>query len=200
MNAIIAFDLADFDTTNSIVEKARVFALAAHSADRTHSPTGQKRKYSNQPYIVHPMHVCTILQRIANNFPEAVVTVEMQVAAILHDVVEDTGITIELVEQEFGSEVARIVSGLTDISKPEDGNRKVRKSLDLAHTAEQASDVKTVKLADMISNAPSIIKNDPGFAVRWMAEKAALLEVLTDGNSVLHSIASDMLKEYIVTL
>ena len=195
MNAIIAFDLTDFDTTNSIVEKARVFALAAHSADRTHSPTGQKRKYSNQPYIVHPMHVCVILQRLANRFPEAV-TVEMQAAAILHDVVEDTGITIELIEQEFGSEVARIVSGLTDVSKPEDGNRKVRKALDLAHTAEQASDVKTVKLADLISNAPSIIKNDPGFAVRWMVEKAALLEVLKDGDSVLLTIAEDMLIEY----
>lgn len=196
--SIINFNIDDFDSTDARVEKARVFALAAHSADRTHGPTGQKRKYSGAPYIIHPMHVCVILQRLSNNFSESSVTVDMQVAAILHDVVEDTGITIELVEQEFGLEVARIVCGLTDVSKPEDGNRKARKALDLAHTAEQASDVKTVKLADIISNAPSIIKNDPGFAVRWMAEKEALLEVLKEGDSVLYAEAVAILKNFLM--
>jgi len=191
-------NIADFNSTNSLVEKARLFALVAHSADRTYGPTGQKRKYSGEPYIIHPIHVCTILQRLSANFPESVVTAEMQAAAILHDVVEDTGITIELVEQEFGLEVSRIVAGLTDVSKPEDGNRAARKALDLSHTAEQASDVKTVKLADLISNAPSIISNDKGFAVRWMSEKEALLEVLADGDRVLHSIASDILRNFLM--
>jgi len=186
----------EIDLSNPRIEKARVFALAAHSADRTHGPTGQKRKYSLEPYIVHPLHVCAILQSLADHSCDAVVTEEMQIAAILHDVIEDTGITLELIDQEFGTEVARIVSGLTDVSKPEDGNRKFRKALDLAHTAEQASDVKTVKLADMISNAPSIIEHDPGFAVRWMAEKQALLEVLKDGNAILHKLASNILKDY----
>lgn len=183
------------DLSNPLVDKARIFALAAHSGDRSHGPTGQKRKYSDEPYIVHPMHVCAILQTISP-ISTVPVTVEMMMAALLHDVVEDTGITIGLIEQEFGAEVARLVSGLTDVSRPEDGNRKFRKDLDLKHTAEQEADVKTVKLADMISNAGSIIEHDPGFAIRWMQEKANLLEVLTEGDATLYAEATKILQKW----
>ncbi|WP_317580047.1 HD domain-containing protein [Klebsiella pneumoniae] len=53
-------------------------------------------------------------------------TVEMQIAALLHDVVEDTHVTIEMVREHFGERVAEMVLALTNIAKPEDGNRVQR--------------------------------------------------------------------------
>ncbi len=115
------------------------------------------------------------------------------------------GITFELVRAEFsfgdpafGDEVVRILSGLTDVSMPWDGNRAARKAKDLAHTAGEAADVKTDKLADLISNAPSIIEHDSGFAVKWMGEKQALLEELKDGGDpILYDIAMEIMGDYL---
>ena len=80
--------------------------------------------------------------------------------------------------------------------RPQDGNRATRKELDRQHTAKASPDAKTVKLADLISNGKSIIKDDPNFAKVFMKEKAALLEVLTEGDAILFKEASDMVASY----
>ena len=172
------------NTSDPRIEQARVFAIAAHAA------VGQKRKYSDEPYHVHPIAVAAMVQTVPGH------TVEMVMAALLHDVVEDTGVTIEIIEEVFGPVVARLVAGLTDVSKLEDGNREMRKTIDRNHTAEQEPDVKTVKLADLIDNADSIITNDIGFARKWMREKEMLLEVLKDGDPTLFNICSDIVKNF----
>jgi len=59
------------------------------------------------------------------------VTVEQEAAALLHDVVEDTEVTIEQVEETFGHKIAELVGWLTDVSKPSDGKRAVRKEIDI---------------------------------------------------------------------
>jgi (p)ppGpp synthase/HD superfamily hydrolase len=156
-----------------IVERARVFATAAHAA------VGQVRKYTFEPYIVHPTEVAAIVARVEGATPA------MIASAYLHDTVEDTGVTIETIEQEFGSEVAQIVGWLTDVSKPEDGNRAVRKAIDRAHTAQAPAAAQTVKLADLISNSRSIMEHDPKFAVTYLEEKRALLAVMTRGDAEL---------------
>lgn len=212
------------DFSDPRLEKARVFATVAHAA------VGQKRKYTGEPYIVHPVECVAILQSLP---PESGVTVQQLIAMVLHDTVEDTrkyvdeddhvitktgtfvktgrklflveGISFDLVRAEFsfgdpafGDDVVRILSGLTDVSMPWDGNRSARKGLDLAHTAEQSPDVKTNKLADLISNAPSIIEHDPGFARKWMGEKQALLDVLQDGGDpILFDIAREIMTTYL---
>jgi (p)ppGpp synthase/HD superfamily hydrolase len=160
----------------NIVDKALVFATAAHAA------VGQTRKYTGEPYIVHPIHVMNILKTVPH-------TDAMLAAALLHDTVEDTGVTIELIESEFGSEVAELVSWLTDVSKPEDGNRAVRKQLDLEHTAQAPAAAQTIKCADLISNTASIVKYDMNFAETYLKEKSALLTVLTKGDPALISWA-----------
>jgi len=91
-----------YDTLPSrtqLVEKALDLAIKAHD--------GQKRK-SGEPYIVHPILVATIT---------AVVSAEeiMVIAALLHDVVEDTSYTLEDIKELFGADVAHIVDGLTKI-------------------------------------------------------------------------------------
>jgi (p)ppGpp synthase/HD superfamily hydrolase len=152
--------------------RARTFATAAHAA------VAQLRKYTNEPYIVHPAEVVSILKTRPHN-------PEMVAAAWLHDTVEDTGVSIELIRAEFGSEVSDLVGWLTDVSRPEQGNRAVRKAIDRAHTASAPAEAQTIKLCDLISNTRSIVEHDHKFAETYLAEKRLLLEVMTKGDPVL---------------
>ena len=156
---------------SGLVDRARVFATAAHAA------VGQLRKYTNEPYIVHPTEVAEIVRSVPH-------TAEMLCAAYLHNVVEDTGVTVEDVWREFGCVVASYVQWLTDISKPEDGNRAERKRIDREHLRNAPAEVHTIKCADLCSNIQSIAKHDPNFAVIYLCEKRALLEVMTKADPV----------------
>ena len=156
----------------NMVERAKVFATAAHAAVK------QVRKYTFEPYIVHPTEVASIVATVPH-------TNEMLAAAYLHDTVEDTGVSIVDIQKEFGNEVASLVSWLTDVSKPEQGNRAVRKAIDREHTAMAPAAAQTVKLADLIANSRSILAHDPAFAKVYLEEKRMLLEVLTRGDATL---------------
>ena len=160
----------------NIVERARVFATAAHAA------VGQTRKYTGEPYVVHPIEVSELVASV--NGTEAMVA-----AALLHDVLEDTEVTVDLLEEQFGSKVADLVLWLTDISRPEDGNRSARKALDRQHSAVAPAAAQTIKVADLISNTRSIIAHDPGFAKVYLEEKRLLLDVLTRADSTLLAMA-----------
>jgi len=85
--------------SSEAIENALQFARKAHA--------NQTRK-SGEPYIVHPVLVASIVANITGD--EAMV-----IAALLHDVVEDTHITIQDVERDYGSDVAHLVEGLTKI-------------------------------------------------------------------------------------
>lgn len=161
-----------------IVRKAQVYAMAAHAA------VGQKRKYTGEPYIVHPAEVASIVARVPGATPD------MVAAAWLHDVIEDTGCTFTDVHMAFGIDIATMVNWLTDVSKPEDGPRWYRKKMDREHTAQAPAEVQSIKLADLISNSRSIMEHDPKFAKVYLEEKRLLLEVLTKGDPGLHAEAS----------
>src|SRR3569832_1580784 len=88
----------------------RWFALAAHSA------VGQLRKYTLEPYIVHPEEVAEIVATVPH-------ITEMLEASYLHDVIEDTKVSELDFRNCFGPIVAHYVSGLTNFAKPADGNR-----------------------------------------------------------------------------
>ncbi len=156
----------------TIVERARTFATAAHAA------VAQLRKYTHEPYIVHPAEVAKIVASVPH-------TPQMLAAAWLHDVVEDTGVTLETIRAEFGDEVATLVGWLTDVSRPEQGNRATRKAIDRAHSAMAPKEAQTIKLADLISNTRSIMEHDEAFAKTYLAEKRLLLEVMDKGDATL---------------
>ena len=160
------------------VEKAKVFATAAHAA------VGQTRKYTGEPYVVHPMEVASIVESVGG-------TEAMVAAALLHDVLEDTGVTVDVLEEQFGSEVTDLVLWLTDISKPEDGNRSTRKALDRQHSAAAPAAAQTIKVADLISNSRSIVAHDPGFAKVYLEEKRLLLDLLTRADPTLLTMARE---------
>src|SRR5574343_831303 len=79
---------------------AYFFANAAHAA------IDQRRKYTNEPYIIHPVMVYNIVRAIGGSSAQ-------KAAALLHDVVEDTAVSIETIKVLFGDEIAYLVSDLT---------------------------------------------------------------------------------------
>lgn len=165
-----------------LIERARLFATAAHAA------VGQRRKYTNDPYIIHPQAVAELVATVPH-------TPAMIAAAWLHDVVEDTEVTIEDIHTQFGEEVAVLVDGLTDVSRLEDGNRKVRKAMDRAHTARQSPACKTIKLADLIDNSLSIRRYGKGFARIFMEEMRLSLQGLKAGNATLWQRAFEITQQ-----
>lgn len=167
----------------ALEEKALAFATTAHAS------IDQRRKYTGEAYIVHPIAVAEIVRSVPH-------TPEMIAAALLHDVVEDVPwVRVVDVAAEFGSRVAGLVGWLTDISMPEDGNRAARKALDREHIAKAPPAAKTIKLADLIDNTSTIKERDPDFWKVYRLEKLALLEVLKDGDATLWARAAAQCEE-----
>ncbi len=167
------------------INKAYIFANYAHKS------IDQKRKYTNEPYIVHPKNVAYLVEMVGG-------TEDMINAAFLHDILEDVSpinpaFGEHTIKQEFGEKVLKIVKCLTDISKPEDGNRQIRKEIERNNIALQSKEVKTIKLADLIDNSSTITKYDKNFSRIYLKEKRLLLEVLKEGNNNLWNIANDIL-------
>lgn len=160
-------------------EKSDLVTRAQRFATEAHERIDHRRKYSDEPYQIHLADVARIVASVTEDE-------EMIAAAWLHDVVEDTQATLEDLEGEFGAGVAALVEGLTDVSRPGDGNRAVRKAIDRRHSAAASPRAKTVKLADLIDNCQDITGNDPGFARVFLAEMASLLEVLEQGDRELY--------------
>jgi GTP pyrophosphokinase len=96
---VIVRELPGMDT--DIIERAYHFSAAAHEGD--------VRK-SGEPYICHPVHVAIILA-------EMQMDAETLAAALLHDVIEDTDVTSEQLEKEFGPRIAALVEGVTKLSR-----------------------------------------------------------------------------------
>lgn len=162
------------------VARAYMFARNAHE--------GQLRKYTGEPYIVHPVEVMEIVKSVEH-------TENMLIAALLHDVVEDCNVLIEDIHYLFGHVVRSMVNKLSDVSKPENGNRAVRKELDRLWISNAHPNTKTIKLADLISNSKSILEHDKDFAKVYIKEKELLLEVLTEGDPTLYAQAKDIVEK-----
>lgn len=121
------------------INKAYEFACAAHD--------GQKR-LSGDPYITHPVEVALILAKLGMD-------ADSIAAAILHDTVEDTSVTLQSISEQFGAETAKLVDGVTKLgkiplaTKEEEQAENIRKML-MAMSNEIR--VIIIKLADRLHN------------------------------------------------
>ena len=124
-----------------MVQEAIQFAIKAHD--------GQLRKGSEVPYIKHPLEAAVIVSDIRPE--ETLVT-----AAILHDTIEDCGVTESAIEEQFGSRVAQLVAAESD-----DKSRPwaERKQAMLEALEEAPEDVKIVALGDKLSNLRDICRD-----------------------------------------
>ena len=161
-------------------------------AETAHMAINHKRKYTGDDYIIHPNEVYNIL------IETGVKDQTILSSAWLHDVVEDTGITIDFLKKEVGFHIANTVSMLTDISKPEDGNRATRKRIDREHYKTADFRGKTVKLADCLSNGRNIKEHDKNFSVTYFKEIELLLPYLKGGNKKLYLMTEEMIKQYFI--
>lgn len=165
---------------DDLVTRAEQYAVSAHAR------IDQRRKYTNQAYDAHLKAVADIVRTATDDS-------QVLAAAWLHDILEDTPATYTDLEGEFGTEVADLVTELTDVSRASDGNRTVRKAIDRAHLARASRNAKTVKLADLIDNCRDIVKHDEKFGRVFVIEATALLEVLQEGDPQLYAQATKVI-------
>nr|WP_294897440.1 bifunctional (p)ppGpp synthetase/guanosine-3',5'-bis(diphosphate) 3'-pyrophosphohydrolase [uncultured Pedobacter sp.] len=106
------------------------------------------RRKSGEPYIYHPIAVAQIAAEEIGLGPTSIV------CALLHDVVEDTDITLEDIEREFGKKVTKIIDGLTKISGVFDANSSIQAENFRKMLLTLADDVRVIliKLADRLHN------------------------------------------------
>lgn len=166
--------------TDPLVSEAAHFALASHA--------GQVRKYTGLPYFTH---VYDVAKLVAEHTADA----EMIAAALLHDTVEDTGVTPEQLTRHFGDNVSTLVVELTDVyTEPHHGNRTQRKTLEAARLATISARAQSIKLADLIDNTHTIAALDAKFAHTYLDEKQRYLSVLTNGDLRLYNRACSTLE------
>ncbi len=126
-------------TDNSLICRAFEFARDLHE--------GQYRK-SGEPYICHPIAVAGMLRYMGANSA-------MIAAGFLHDIVEDTEVTVEELEQRFGHEVRQLVEGVTKLSKFNFSSKTERQAENFRRMfLAMAKDIRVivVKLADRLHN------------------------------------------------
>ena len=129
----------DPDADEGLINRAYVFSMKAH---------GSQVRASGDPYFSHPIEVAGILTDLKLD-DQTIVT------AILHDTIEDTLATIEEVERLFGKDIARLVDGVTKLSKIEAQSENERAAENLRKFLLALSDdirVLLVKLADRLHN------------------------------------------------
>jgi len=159
--------------------KAQELAYKAHK--------GQKRKYTEEPYF---NHVASVARMVSEILPGNSDAVEI---AYLHDVLEDTEVTYEELEEEFGFEVASRVLALSDLNK--DGNRASRKAGYAAQISTSDSVVHTIKLCDLIDNTRTIVVFDPKFAKTYIPEKKEMIKACWKSESYLLKTMAESLVE-----
>ena len=130
-----------------LLDRAVVFAIRAHA--------GTERRGKGFPYIVHPMEAVEIVATMTND-------PELLAAAVLHDTVEDTDVTIEQIAAEFGERVASLVASESD-EPHEKGdsldNWRARKQAAIDRIAAASHDAKIVALGDKLSNMRAIARD-----------------------------------------
>lgn len=168
-----------------LVEHAKMFAIGAHLS------TGIIRNWSDYPYHVHVCEVAEILEDAGEN--DYVIA-----AGYLHDTVEDTKVQQKDILEHFGATVDYLVDGCTDKWTDHSlGNRAYRKKKEAERIWTYDHNVHNIKLADFISNFPTILENDKGFAKLYLKEKEFLLSGFDHNrlNPVLHVEVLDWIEE-----
>lgn len=155
----------------------------------------QRRKYTDELYINHPIRVAYLVNNYDSYHTE---TSDTNVcAALLHDVLEDTDTTLRELVDNFGHPIANMVFALSKPAYLPGYSRAHGKSWERKRLMGCTSDVQTIKMADMIDNTHDIDKfDDPGKARQYMVEQRELFKALTKADTGLRSRMHIQLREY----
>jgi guanosine-3',5'-bis(diphosphate) 3'-pyrophosphohydrolase len=167
---------------NEVLEQVKEYADRAHGE--------QRRKYTPDRYIVHPIRVMKLCAEYTNNLP-------MLAAALLHDVLEDTPVKKEqlhqflltLMREPDATQATHLVVELSDVFVKDaypHWNRRKRKQKERERIGQTSPESQTIKYADILDNCSEIVEHDPEFAPTFLRECKQLLEVIPKGNPELY--------------
>jgi guanosine-3',5'-bis(diphosphate) 3'-pyrophosphohydrolase len=168
-----------------VLEKIKDFADQAHG--------DQKRKYTQDRYIVHPERVMHMCQQYDSSLP-------VSAAALLHDVLEDTPVTqrelhqflLSVMNDTDAQQTTHLVEELTDVytkQKYPRLNRRTRNQKEANRIERTSPESQTIKYADIIDNCKEIAIHDPEFAGLFLCECRMLLRRMQKGNKELYGKA-----------
>ncbi len=129
---------------SNLLDTAIIFATKAHS--------GQLRKGTSTPYVLHPLEAAAITSTMTGD--EEIIT-----AAVLHDVIEDTDTTYAQIYDLFGERIAALVSAESENKRENlsaESTWKIRKQETLDHLKDADISVKMITLGDKLSNIRAI--------------------------------------------
>jgi len=139
--------MANKPLETELLDRAIVFAVRAHA--------GTERRGKGFPYIVHPLEAVEIVATMTTDQ-------ELLAAAALHDTVEDTDVTVEQIQAEFGNRIASLVASESDTPQPgvsEEDSWHARKQAAIDRLASASHDAKIVALGDKLSNMRAIARD-----------------------------------------
>ena len=139
--------MANKPLDTSLLDRAIIYAVRAHA--------GTERRGKGFPYIVHPMEAVEIVATMTADQ-------ELLAAAALHDVVEDTDVTVEDLRAEFGDRIAELVASESDTFEEgvsEEDSWHARKKAAIERLARSSHDAKMVALGDKLSNMRAIARD-----------------------------------------
>lgn len=165
------------------IARARALAGQAHAK--------QKRR-GGEAYVNHPIRVAELMRSVSDDE-------DLQVAALLHDTIEDSDITREMIAVQFGPEVARIVAALSDPAEIATLPREERKAKQAEKYATAPQEVQMIKMADQIDNLRSIRSGFDSLPVKFRNDypEAAMqvVRACRPGSEVLFGLAQQVFEE-----
>jgi (p)ppGpp synthase/HD superfamily hydrolase len=141
------------------LEAVRRILAAAHFAAEKHALQRRKGR-GEEPYVNHLLDVAEVLARTTDDLDT-----DLIVAALLHDTIEDAGVTRDELAARFGEEVASLVA---EVSDDKSLPKQTRKALQVQNAALKSPRAQALSAADKISNLRSIMNSPP---VGWSFER-----------------------------
>lgn len=141
--------------------------------------------YGNVPYVFHTFHVQQVLYRFGYNpfgagTPEHIkLSEDLSIASLLHDVVEDTDVTLKQIKKRFGKRIASLVNGVTN----EDGINRKERHRKTYPKIKRIPGAIILKLADRIANIETCIATGDGRINMYRKEHNLFEKELRDGTS-----------------
>lgn len=135
------------ESVSTLIAQAKALATERHAHLHLYNA-------ARSPAILHIAEVAHLVEQNGG-------TEDMIAAAWLHDIVEDTGVTIKEIEEQFGPSIAALVDGLTDPDHFAALPLVERKRLQAERLKEKSDDIKRIKICDQLSNTLRVLKDPP---------------------------------------
>ena len=152
-------------------------AMAYEMACMAHA--GQRRQGNNEPYVNHPIRVAHMVSQAAV-FGEFNDVAEVVIAAVLHDVIEDSQVTSRDIEIQFGHHVGFLVDGCTDDLEIANLPRLERKTIQAEKLVDADPSIQLIKLADQVDNLESLFKTLDNRVIKDVKSRVECMNMVVD--------------------